>query len=985
MDDLISEFITETSEALAVLDMELIKLEQNPNDREILSNIFRLVHTIKGTCGFLGLPRLESVAHSGENVLGKIRDGKIPVSETAISLTLESLDAIRDLVEYLTDHGEEPEGDDADLNARLDAFAASNGESTEVTAPATTKEAPIEAASTEVSEDKVEAEEAPIEGGGNMTQEELDALERAFMETESEIDIEPDTSYDIIEDDTAEAVDEDSVEEAMEAAAPEPAPAMPATTPAVSEAARKVGIEQGMKVDAGGDPSKEKDAVSATANQSIRVNLGLIEYLMQMVGELVLTRNQLIQIVRNKDDAELTTPLQQLSHITTELQEGVMKTRMQPIGNAWSKFPRLIRDLSLELDKKIELKMIGEDTELDRQLLDMIKDPLTHMVRNSCDHGLEGPKDRMAAGKSEVGTVTLHAYHEGGHIIVDIKDDGRGINIEKVKEKALENGVATAEDMANMTDKQIMQFIFAAGFSTAEKVTNVSGRGVGMDVVRTNIEKIGGNVELASEPGKGSTFHIKIPLTLAIVSVLVVESAEQKFAIPQINVLELVRAEKESGHRIEHINDAPVLRLREKLLPLITLSRILEIEDEKEAHSNTHDAPQEIDVESMVDDAFEKGHSAMALEHALEASKPQGAAGFIVVCAIGGYEFGVIVDNVFDTEEIVVKPVCSLLSDIDVYSGNTILGDGSVIMILDPNGLARRTGNIMTSSDANDMAQGAMTDDEQRMIKYLLFSSGGGAPKAVPLELVSRLENIDVVSIEHSTGKPVVQYRGGLMRLRTLPGKEIPESGLCDTIVFTYDNHAVGLIVDEVNDIVEGPLDIQSASAEDAFIGSLVIANKTTDIVDIGYMLADLINSRDGASHYGEKHSCLQGKKVLVVEDSPFFQKLLVPSLEELGCKVSTADSGQDAIMVMQGGFSPDIVITDIEMPGMDGFELTEALKQSHPNLPVIAFTSTVNQQFIAKAEQLGMTDIVLKTDRAHLIQTLSDVFSPNDALQEVA
>ena len=380
----------------------------------------------------------------------------------------------------------------------------------------------------------------------------------------------------------------------------------------------------------------------------------LLENLMTLVSELVLTRNQLLQMVRGKDDSEFATPLQRLSHITTDLQEGVMKTRMQPIGNAWAKLPRIIRDLSVEMNKKIDLQMIGAETELDRQVLELIKDPLTHMVRNSADHGLEATEDRRRIGKPEVGKIVLNAYHEGGHIIIEIADDGRGLNIARIREKVVASGLASEGETEQMSDQQVAQYIFRAGFSTAEKVTSVSGRGVGMDVVRTNIEKIGGTIELKTQQGKGTSFIIKIPLTLAIVSALIVECGGERFAIPQISVLELVRTTANSEHGIEVINNAPVLRLRDRLLPLVSLRQLLRL-GEEDGRTET----------------------------------------FIVVTQVGTYTFGIIVDRVFDTEEIVVKPVAPILRHINMFSGNTILGDGSVIMILDPNGIAGSTGEIV--------------------------------------------------------------------------------------------------------------------------------------------------------------------------------------------------------------------------------------------------------------------------------------------------
>lgn len=909
MDDLIGEFITETSESLAVLDLELVKLEQNPNDQHILGNIFRLVHTIKGTCGFLGLPRLESVAHAGENVLGKIRDGEIIVTPDAISLVLEAIDRIKSLIEHLANHGSEPSGEDQDLIKRLNAFADSNGA---VVAALTSEAAkPVE----KFSEPRLDGMFSPTEMKmvSSTSQDAMDELERAFANASSTIEggmdftKAPDTF--LIPDD-----------------APEPTPVAPSVVlkPAISEQAKEKAIKQGLDTDA-------KEGGAHGANQSIRVSIDVLENLMQMVGELVLTRNQLLQVVRHHEERELKGPLQQLSQITTELQETVMKTRMQPIGNAWSKFPRLIRDLSMELNKKIELKMLGEATELDRQLLEMIKDPLTHMVRNSCDHGLEQPADRVAVGKPEVGTVTLSAFHEGGHIIIEIKDDGRGLNIERIKQKIVEKELATDAQLAQMSDEQIMQFVFKAGFSTAEKVTSVSGRGVGMDVVRTNIEKIGGTVSLSSAKNKGSTFHIKIPLTLAIVSVLLVETSGQRFAVPQLNVLELVRVGGESECKLEMIHQSAVLRLRDKLLPLINLRDVLKLPVPNNANE---------------------------------------VNGYVAVLRIGATSFGLILDKIYDTEEIVVKPVSRVIAGLDVYSGNTILGDGSVIMILDPNGLTKSLGSLELAKDNSDDNAAALA--KEKLASFLVFRVGEGAPKAVPLELVSRLEVIKASSVERSGQDYVVQYRGDLMRLKTLPDRVIPSEGAFDVVVFTYDSRTIGLVVDSITDIIEAPLAIKLTASEEYLLGSLVIMGKTTDVLDVGYLLKDLVND---LSHLGNSAPKVSGIKVLLVEDSLFFRKLITPFLADIGYRVHEAASPYEALDLvesMHGDF--DIVITDIEMPEMDGFELASRLR-ANPRMarvPIVAFTSTVNDIFKQRAMKSGMDGIILKTDREALLMEIT-------------
>jgi two-component system chemotaxis sensor kinase CheA len=573
MDELLRDFLTESGESLTVVDGEMVKLEADPNNREVLQKIFRLVHTIKGTCGFIGLPRLEKVAHAAENVLGKFRDGVIRVTPESVTLIFESLDRIKEILAGIEQAESEPAGDDADLIGRLGVLAAQDGQESDETGAAAAAD--------------------PF------------APEVATSEPEPVIAAVP--------------------ADAVRATAGE---AVVAETPATPAA---------------------KAGEAPLANQSIRVNVDVIEQLIVMVSELVLTRNQLLEMVRHSNDSEFKVPLQRLSNVTAELQESVMKTRMQPIGNAWAKLPRIVRDLGAELGKKIELQMHGAETELDRQVLELIKDPLTHMVRNSADHGLETPAERKSAGKVEQGTITLRAFHEGGHIIVEIADDGRGLPLEKIKAKALANGLVSESELARMSEAQVQRFIFHAGLSTAQKVTNVSGRGVGMDVVRSNIELIGGSIDLKSRQGHGTTFTIKIPLTMAIISALIVGVSDMRFAIPQICVRELVRASEGSDTKIERINRTSVLRLRDRLLPLVRLSEVLNVST---------------------------GRS----EDPAEA--------YIVVAQAAGQTFGIVVDTVFDTGEIVVKPVCSILKDIPVFSGNTILGDGSVIMILDPNGVA---------------------------------------------------------------------------------------------------------------------------------------------------------------------------------------------------------------------------------------------------------------------------------------------------------
>ena len=898
MDDLLREFLTETSESLSVLDLELVRLEQNPNDPALLGNIFRLVHTIKGTCGFLGLPRLEKVAHASENVLGKVRDGELVVTPEAVSLILESLDRIKGLLAKLEETEAEPAGDDSDLIARLNAFA--NGG----VVPALIAEAP--------------SFEAVFAGTMAAPKAAAKSKKKATKRAK------------------AGAGASEPVPPMFEVAAPPPAAGAADATESAPTPSNPQSAPVPVEAKESGDARQ-----SAVANQSIRVNVDLLENLMTMVSELVLTRNQLLQILRGQKDSDFQAPLQRLNHVTSELQENVMRTRMQPIGNAWAKLPRMVRDLSLELKKKVDLQMLGADTELDRQVLELIKDPLTHLVRNCADHGLEAPAERKQAGKDETGRITLNAFHEGGHIIIEISDDGRGLPIQKIKAKAVANGLASESELAAMSDQQIAQFIFKAGFSTAAAVTSVSGRGVGMDVVRTNIERIGGAVELKSTEGKGTAFVIKIPLTLAIVSGLIVECAGERFAIPQISVLELVRAGAGSEATIERLSGSAFLRLRNKLLPLANLRDVLKLGHADDVSGET----------------------------------------FIVVTQVGNYTFGIMVDRVFDTEEIVVKPVAPILRDVSMFSGNTILGDGSVIIILDPNGLATASGEAgLDERVAVDAATTHNSNLSQERVALLVFKASGDTPKAVPLALIARLEELDATSIEISNGKPVVQYRGSLMPLVKIdPAHEIKTSGRQPILVFSDSSHSMGLLVDEIVDIVEERLKVELAANRPGYVGSAIVSGKATDIIDTGHFLSLAFenwfnNGAEGA--FGEEGTV--AKRLLLVDDSPFFRNLLAPLLAVAGYEVTTAESADQALGMREAGRNFDVIVSDIEMPGMNGFEFAEAVRKESrwQDTPLVALSSHAAPRDLDRGRKAGFNDYVAKLDRGALLQSLSQSLS---------
>ncbi|MBV8835303.1 MAG: hybrid sensor histidine kinase/response regulator, partial [Alphaproteobacteria bacterium] len=820
------------------------------------------------------------------------RDG-MPVTGEAVTLILSTIDRLKEVLGGLEQNEAEPEGEDKDLIGELERMAV-EGTGAAGAAPAKQEAAPAKPAKAETSGTLVAQ---TLERALRPGEVSLDELERAFRETASE--------------------------PAPASAKAEPkAEAKAETKPKAAKPERKAAVAD--------DEEKQQD--SKVANQSIRVNVETLENLMTMVSELVLTRNQLLEIVRRHEDSEFKVPLQRLSNVTAELQEGVMKTRMQPIGNAWQKLPRIIRDLASELKKDIELEMHGAETELDRQVLDLIKDPLTHMVRNSADHGLETPEERRAAKKPEKGTVRLSAYHEGGHIIIEIADDGRGLNTARIKQKAVENGLATETEIEKMTEAQIHKFIFAAGFSTAAQVTSVSGRGVGMDVVKTNIDQIGGTVDVKSVPGEGSSFTIKIPLTLAIVSALIVEAAGDRYAIPQLSVIELVRAQANSEHRIERIKDTPVLRLRNKLLPLIHLKKMLKIEGG-------------------------------------EASEPEN--GFIVVTQVGSQTFGIVVDGVFHTEEIVVKPMSTKLRHISMFSGNTILGDGSVIMIIDPNGIAQSVGSATTQAeDGADAHQGAAIE---KTVSMLVFRAGSNQPKAVPLSLVTRLEEIDCKKIELSNGRHLVQYRGQLMPLvRVTDECRVRTEGAQPLLVFSDAGRSMGLVVDEIVDIVEDRLDIQVGSETVGVLGSAVIKGQATEIIDIGHFLP--LAFEDWFRRKEMKQEALT-RSLLFVDDSAFFRNMLVPVLKAAGYDVTAVGAADEALAIVKRGEKFDVIVSDIEMPNMNGFELAEAIRADArgANVPIIALSSMTSPAAIERGRQAGFHDFVAKFDRQGLIAALKE------------
>ena len=892
LDEGLAEFVAETREAIEALDGGLVRFEQTPDDPELLGEIFRLVHTLKGACGFIGLPRLQSVAHAAETVLGGFRDGTTPVTGDAVSYVLEAVDLIREIVEGLARDGVEIAGDDSALIGRLWTVSqADGGGVAQASAPA---DAPRPAASARPLIDRL---------GGDAT---LDAACEMALGDELPPGCDPDLLQGALRDglctlarglgDAGRAVaaatavgvpaaawaglvarvcgklrlldvaadDADALLAlALAGSAPVSAPAAAAPSPA----ARATGP--------GPSAAPEADA----AAQTIRVGIDALEHLMTVASELVLIRNQLMQVLRLDPDSAFAAPLNRLNQVTSELQAGVMTTRMQPIHGAWAKLPRLVRDLARELGKEIELVVEGQETELDRQVLELIKDPLTHMIRNAVDHGVEHPADRIASGKPATGRIALSARHEGGAIVIEMSDDGRGLNALRIRAKALAQGLITPAQADGMSDAEVRRLIFRPGFSTAQEVTNVSGRGVGMDVVRTNIEKIGGSIELQSSEGAGTLFTISIPLTLTIVSALIVECCGERFAMPQSSLVELVGANDASGRRIEHIHGVAVLRLRDRLLPLVSLQALL----------------------------------------GLPAEKAQRAETCIVVARVGACSFGVIVDRVFDTEEIVVKPVASVLRHLKIFSGATILGDGRVIMILDFKSMAAETGADEAAAREAEAAEAVAPPAPTETV--LVFRTEADELKAARLAQVARIEELDPAALEHVDGRTVIQYRGRLMALLGVDGRAARAAaapGVRPMLVFTRGEDSVGLPVGEIVDIVESTVGTDLKPSGPGSLGSLIIAGRAAELVDVDWYhrcaeLGGPPPAPASAPPAGLPSAVAAGprRRLLVVDRSPFSRLFLGPFLGQAGFEVTVAGSPAEAMALYARGELFDLILAD--------------------------------------------------------------------------
>ncbi|MGC2112063.1 MAG: chemotaxis protein CheW [Candidatus Korobacteraceae bacterium] len=748
MGDVIKEFLVECNEALDRFDQDLIALEKNVTSRELLDSVFRAIHTIKGTAGVLGYDKLVSVSHLGESVLSRMRDGVLLLSPAITTALLAMADALRHILEEIASSG--GEGDEGYCGVVQQLSAVLNQK----------PHGGSEKAQTAVSEPPTERETAPRLG---------------------EILV------------TTEACQAEDVQTAISRQR-EGDPRLLGEILVADRGADPGEVSKGLKVQ-----SECRDAMSNT----IRVDVALLDKVMNLVGELVLARNQVLQFTGTQEDSSFLSTAQRLNLITTELQEGVMKTRMQPIGNVWNRLPRVVRDMAVGCGKQIEIRMEGAETELDKTIIEAIKDPLTHIIRNAVDHGIECPEARAASGKTREGHLVLRAFHEGGQVNIEVSDDGAGIATEKLKAKAIAKGIVTPDHALRMSERELLNLAFSPGLSTVEKVSNISGRGVGMDVVKTNIEKIGGTVDLQSAAGKGTLLKIKIPLTLAIIPALIVTSGGERFAIPQVSLIELVRCEGgECGGSVENIHGASVYRLRGNLLPLVYLNRELRLGSESGSGSVN-----------------------------------------IVVLQANDRQFGLVVDEINDTEEIVVKPLSKQLKSVSCFAGATIMGDGRVALILDVLGLAQMTrvvSELHESSVAKNQAHSA--DNSGGRESWLLFRIGKQGRMAIPLSLVSRLEEFPAAQVERYAGREVMQYREQIMPLvrlaEALGYGGATDSELLQVIVYSASGRSVGLVVDEILDIAEQSAVAQQIRHVDTLAGAAVIQQRVTDLLDVPALLA---------------------------------------------------------------------------------------------------------------------------------------------------
>jgi two-component system chemotaxis sensor kinase CheA len=848
-EDILQDFLVEAKEGITKLEEGFIELEKDPKKGEVLKELFRTMHSLKGASGFFGFKTLESIAHFSEDILSKLRDRLIEPEEDIVDILLKAVDYIKYIISYIEENKAEPVEDKIlDFLVELSNFNEKLKKKIQ--------EKPVEK----------EIEEAKVEE------------KKEIIEEKKEIK-------------RAEEVKEEKEEAAL-------------------------------------SPQVE------LAETHIKVDVKLLDQLMNLAGELVLARNRVVQLSQRTMDEDLTRSVQILSMITTEMQETIMKTRMQPIGTVFNKFPRIVRDLAKALGKKVNLHLEGTETELDRSIIETIKDPLTHLIRNAIDHGIEPPSERIQLGKPQEGNLILRAYQEGGQVVIEVDDDGRGIDIEKIKKKAIEKGFMSYEEADRASEKELLNLIFKPGFSTAETVTQLSGRGVGMDVVKANIEKLGGSIEINTVLGKGTNVKIKIPLTLAIIPALIVTSGDYRYAIPQVNLKELVNVDPDKD--LLKVGNTEFYRLRGEIIPVLRLSEVLKVNGKTKEQRN------------------------------------------LVILNTGERFIGLLVDKIFASEEIVVKPLGRWFKNIPIYSGATIMGDGKLALILDVISLSQFVGISIEEIEKTYESTSLIIKTSAKETIILLLFDVGKDRFALPIALISRLDKIKADEIQISGGKEIIIYRNQvvpIIRLENyLPLKEVPLQENYNILFFTERGKTCGILCTNIVGTLETTLEIEEGIyTHPGILGHRIIDGRTTLFIDI-YKIIEMYDP-DWFIVKVEKESVV--KRILLAEDSPFFRSMIKNYLTGAGYEVEATENGKEALNKLASE-KFDLIITDLEMPEIDGFELIKEIRANpdYKNIPIIVVTSLAGEDIRRKVFDIGANSYEVKLNREKLLEEIENLLS---------
>ncbi len=1057
-DEILSMYVQESKEHLENIETDLLEIEQQGEalDEELVNRVFRAAHSIKGGGGFLNLINIKDLAHKIENVLDMIRHRQLIPSSTVISTVLEAFDHLGNLLDHvLESNGMEISSyvtrletivsgglDDSEQDSLHDMRRVSHPglhHAFEVSAfdlkQAGQNGRIFYALEIDLLNDVHRKNITPLdilsrlEDGGEILEIKVGLAAVGTLEDEEIFSaipmyalyasiIEPDLMPMVLDIDTKkihvlgeyEAAMALAAEPPHQAAEPaptvaalqdEPAPVAQAVLPSPPQVARPPEAEKQEKTEKG-------QTTALQAESSLRVNVAVLDQLMNRAGELVLGRNQLLQAISSGSREEIMVAGQRLNLVTSELQATIMLTRMQPIGSIFNKFTRVVRDLAKQLGKEIELSVEGKEVELDKTIIEGLGDPLTHLIRNAVDHGIELPEARMGKGKTTLGHIVLRAHHESGQVIIEIQDDGKGIEPERIAQAAVRKGLIPPEQAKAMSDSEKVNLIMLPGFSTVEQITEVSGRGVGMDVVKTNLDKLGGQVELLSVVDKGSCIRIKLPLTLAIIPSLLVLSGNQRFAIPQVNVSELLRIPAgDVRERVEKMGEAEVLTLRGELIPLLQLSNVLGIKrtfyDPKSGRyredSRARLADERLLAEARKnrdDTAAEPGETTKPniTQAAEERRQSRSSDVNIAIVHAGSNRYGLVVDKLSDNVEIVVKPLGRHLKSCEVYAGATIMGDGHLALILDVNGLAHKADLRPLTETDTTAAQAQQLEGKQggEKLTLLMFQNGPAEYCAVPLDMVLRVEKIKTDQVKISGGKKVIQYRGGNLQVYGLEevARVAPLEDREDLIVliFSVAGREVGLLAVPPLDAVdlESPID-EDTLRQPGIQGSAIIRGQTTLIVDLaGFM--QVLNPQWFSDNAAPSHSLediragegsdrgiqSDNRTILLVEDSDFFRHQVRMILEEAGLKVVAMENGQVAWEHLNAHAQEiSLVVTDIEMPVMDGFALAGKIRNDtrFDLLPLIALTSLANEEDLTRGRQIGIDEYQIKMDKEKLLRSV--------------